>query len=311
MVPIVQRQSTVLRLAYAHALILANRPSLLNNFADLSRLQSLPQGEPEGSLKECIDAAILVVDTVNGFIEEGKMCKAFWFTHYISFCAIAALYVYTIQQSIPRQQSSTLPTSKGHYFPPTNHFEAAEKCQKSIAETTAKTSPFRRYNIILDELKREVLHRLGLASANQSGGGNASNEQPIRHEMHRPFMDSSGGTPSMIPNNAGAYPMDFGIPPDGSFQLRNTQPLNPRIYGQGNTEFDFGSSHVTPARIFDESILDFGLFGPQVELMGWSEFDSCVSHRCLQTPFQNTEFGKYLGDHLARCPGMFDPGAGL
>jgi hypothetical protein len=69
LVPIFQRQSTVLRLA--------NRPSLLSNFGDLSRRQGLPQKESEGSLKECIDAAIVVVDTVNSFIEEGEMCKAF------------------------------------------------------------------------------------------------------------------------------------------------------------------------------------------------------------------------------------------
>ncbi len=40
LIPIFHRQSTVLRLPYAHALILANRSSLLNNFGELSRRQT-------------------------------------------------------------------------------------------------------------------------------------------------------------------------------------------------------------------------------------------------------------------------------
>jgi hypothetical protein len=74
LIAIFQRQSTVLRLAYLNALILANRPSLLSNFADLTRSQNPPSGELESSLKECIDAASAVVETVNGFI--GKDAEA-------------------------------------------------------------------------------------------------------------------------------------------------------------------------------------------------------------------------------------------
>ena len=99
LIPIFQRQSTVLRLAYLNALILVNRPSLLSNFADLNRSQNPPSGKLEPSLKECIDAASAVVETVNGFIEQSRMRKPFWFTHYISFCAISTLYVYAIQRS--------------------------------------------------------------------------------------------------------------------------------------------------------------------------------------------------------------------
>ena len=279
----------MLRLAYAHALILANRPSLLNNFGDLSRRQRLHQTDPEGSLKECIDAAILVVDTVNGFIEEGKMCKAFWFTHYISFCAIATLYVYTIQQSIPRQHNGNRQNGDGNNsiqqsthqpsnFPNTQHFEAAEKCQRSIAETTVKTSPFRRYNIILDELKSEVLQRLSRTSVNNSSAENFISRQPMQGEPRaRNVMDSSGGTPSRTPNLSGIYPLDFGVLQDRSSHLQTAEAWQSQGYAPVNPTFDFRSVRSTPGQQFDEPMLDLDLVGPQGELMGWSEFDSCVS----------------------------------
>jgi hypothetical protein len=283
LVPVFQRQSTVLRLAYAHALILANRPSLLNNFGDLSRRQGLPQTEPEGSLKECVDAAILVVDTVNGFIEDGKMCKAFWFTHYISFCAIATLYVYTIQQRIPRQHITDNPndddnvsaqqsTSQLRHILNIQHFEAAEKCQRSIAETMAKTSPFRRYNIILDELKREVLQRLGRTSVDDCMVDNLMSGQPAQGELRsHNLVDFSGRIPSSTPNPSGAHQLDDGVLQDNSFQLQS------QGYAPAIPTLDVRSSRNIAGQQFDYSMLDLDLFGPQGELMGWSEFDSCVS----------------------------------
>ena len=73
--PVFQRQNTVLRLAYAHALILANRQSLLSNFADLSCYAEVLDAKVEGSLKD--DAAILVVNIANSLIEQEKMFKTF------------------------------------------------------------------------------------------------------------------------------------------------------------------------------------------------------------------------------------------
>jgi hypothetical protein len=299
LVPIFQRQSTVLRLAYAHALILANRPSLLNNFGDLSRRQGLPQTEPEGSIKECIDAAILVVDTVNGFIEEGKMCKAFWFTHYISFCAIATLYVYTIQQSIPclhntdRQNndgdnSVQRSTPRSRPSPNTQYFEAAEKCQRSIAETTVKTSPFRRYNIILDELKSEVLQRLGRTSVNKSTATSLLSSQQMQGDLRSSsVVDSSEGMPPRASNAFGTYQGGVGTLQDSQFQLQQ------QGYAPTTAAFDFRPSCNTIGLNFDDSMLDLDLFGPQGEYMGWPEFDSCVGNESLHRGIQLTDLEKF------------------
>jgi hypothetical protein len=273
LIAIFQRQSTVLRLAYLNALILANRPSLLSNFADLTRSQNPPSGELESSLKECIDAASAVVETVNGFIEQGRMRKPFWFTHYISFCAISTLYVYAIQQSQTGGQPGWVNIASNAYL---QHFESAERCQRNIYATTAPSSPFRRYNIILDELKKEVLIRLGRAPPpNLSNLNKPEIGTPEQAEVTRPpyLMDSSGGTPNRTPVNTTTYAMDFGA----MDQLvgQENQALISRNY-YGNTPADFRMPGVG-GEIYDNSMMDLGLFGPQGELVGWAELDSCVS----------------------------------
>jgi hypothetical protein len=275
LIPIFQRQSTVLRLAYLNALILANRPSLLSDFANLNRSQNAPSGELESSLKECIDAASAVVETVNSFIEQSKMRKPFWFTHYISFCAISTLYVYAIQQSQPGEQPER---SNNGTNPHLQQFEAAERCQRNIYATTAPSSPFRRYNIILDELKKEVLLRLGRAT--QPPNSNSSKPEVMVQEQVEPratyTIDSSSGIPSRTPVNNAAYPMGF----EAICQLhgQENQRLMPYGYNQGNSPGDFRAFNAT-TQFFDNSMPDLGLVGPQSELVGWAELDACVS--CL------------------------------
>jgi hypothetical protein len=278
LIPIFQRQSTVLRLAYAHALILANRSSILNNFADLSRRQGLVEEGLEGRLKECIDAAISVVETVNRFIEEGKLSRAFWLTSYISFCAIATLYVYAIQQSIPRQPDNMPSGSEVHKDLYIQHFEAAEKCQRKIAQTTSKTSLFRRYNIILDELRKEVLHRLGDAPYHQVNEENEPNEHHILLEGERvnSIARPQESTLSTTPTNKGrSYSLDFDMA-NGPSNIQANGSLQLQSYVQPTPPYDFRPAYNPSGQTFYGSLLDLTLFNPQGENIGWSEFDSCV-----------------------------------
>jgi hypothetical protein len=78
-----QRQSNVLRLAYAHALILVHRPFLLSNFADLTRRSYASRlvGNPvrtEESIAECLKAAMSIVGIVCDLCESGQNFRAFW-----------------------------------------------------------------------------------------------------------------------------------------------------------------------------------------------------------------------------------------
>jgi len=272
LIPIFQRQSTVLRLAYAHALILANRQSLLTNFADLSRPESLLPKELQGSIKECINAAMLVVDTVNEFIDQGRMRRAFWFTHYISFCAIATLYIYTIQKDLhPDQQNAA--SGAGEYGLKFQHFEAADRCQKNIFETTISTSPFRRYNIILDELKREILLRSSKINHPKAPAGPGGNGQTMGQSS---LLDTSGGTGTRTSNHIGELSQDYVANPP--FIGQDIQNFQHQSYLQDDPSNNLRLASGIHGTIFDETVIDpSGFFGQEGGLVGWSEFDACVS----------------------------------
>ncbi|KAG4436140.1 hypothetical protein IFR05_008383 [Cadophora sp. M221] len=274
LISIFQRQSTVLRLAYAHALILANRPSLLSNFADLAKRTERLTKEPSRSVRECINAAMIVVDTVTGLIEEKKMRQSFWFTHYISFCAISALYVYAIQQCLPSHpitSQSAFPTQ-----PDTHVFEAAKKCQESLEATTTKASPFRKYNIILDELKKEVLQHLSpqhpeIARFDTSVGERTANIQSA--EPTNRSISIMADTQATSANNltfySGQFPSTGVAPPTETPQHLSLNPLQSQYYTSTQVGIDGDQE-------YDISLGTDGFLGLQGGTMGWSEFDSCA-----------------------------------
>lgn len=221
LIPIFRRQSTVLNLAYAHALILANRPFSLSNFADLTQSASPVRSGVEEHVTECIDAALLVVNTLNDFVEQGAMHRTFWFTQYISFCATATLYVYAIRQR-QNQPSTTGDTKSPHM----QYFEAAEKCQRLIATAVGDNSPNKRYSIILDELKREVLERLEgdvrfsngflchSINSQYNGGGSKEGQHTVLHHDTQSFVandrtkDADGVSSLSIGNSFERVPQD-------------------------------------------------------------------------------------------------------
>jgi hypothetical protein len=76
-----QRQSNVLRLAYAHALLLVHRPFLLSNFENLTRRDSntkINDALAGANVRECLTAAMSIVAIVNDICEGGQMFRAFW-----------------------------------------------------------------------------------------------------------------------------------------------------------------------------------------------------------------------------------------
>ncbi|KAH6721479.1 fungal-specific transcription factor domain-containing protein [Leptodontidium sp. MPI-SDFR-AT-0119] len=273
LISIFQRQSTVLRLAYAHALILANRPSLLSNFADLAKRTERLTGEPSRSVRECINAAMIVVDTVTGLVEEKKMRQSFWFSHYISFCAISALYVFTIQQCLPSPQPAY------HAQPDTHVFEAAKKCQESLEATTTKASPFRKYNIILDELKKEVLQHLSPQQCQQPETARFDapvGERPANVESSEPMNRSISITPTAQGTSAnnlafysGQVPSTAVATATDTSQHLSLNPLQSQYYTSSQLTMDGDQA-------YDIALETEGFLGLQGGTMGWSEFDSCA-----------------------------------
>ncbi|KAF1848175.1 uncharacterized protein K460DRAFT_403470 [Cucurbitaria berberidis CBS 394.84] len=143
LIPSFRRQATALKLSYCHAVMLAHRPFLLKNATPNSdEMRSLAK---EG-LAECISASQAVLEVVDRMAGEGRLFHAFWWTHYVCFCALVVVYVWAIQES---SNSTTLDERR-------SILDQAERCLQHLAQATALNSPSRKYSIILQELRTEA-----------------------------------------------------------------------------------------------------------------------------------------------------------
>ena len=143
LIPSFRRQAMALRMSYSHTVMLAHRPFLLKNTVrhgeELRRLA-------RESITECIKAAQSVLEAVDSMAHEGRLFHAFWWTHYVCFCALAVVYVWAIQES---NDNSTVAERR-------KILDQAEKCLNHLAQATATNSPSRKYSIILQELRTEA-----------------------------------------------------------------------------------------------------------------------------------------------------------
>ena len=143
-----RRQAIALKLSYCHAVMLAHRPFLLKSaFRNSRDLRALAKE----SLTECISAAQSVLEMVDRMAREGSLFHAFWWTHYVCFCALVVVYVWAIQES---NNNSTINVRR-------NIFEQAERCLGHLAQATASNSPSRKYHIIVQELRAEAKRKTG------------------------------------------------------------------------------------------------------------------------------------------------------
>ncbi|KAH6629749.1 fungal-specific transcription factor domain-containing protein [Boeremia exigua] len=150
LIPSFRRQAMALRMSYSHAVMLAHRPFLLKNThrhsEDLRRLA-------RDSITECIKAAQSVLEAVDRMAREGRLFHAFWWTHYVCFCALVVVYVWAIQES---NNDPTVAERR-------KILNQAEKCLNHLAQATATNSPSRSYSIILQELRTEAKRKTARA----------------------------------------------------------------------------------------------------------------------------------------------------
>lgn len=140
-----RRQGVALRLAYKHAVVHLHRPFLLsrsNGDKDSSSISDFRQE----SVRLCISAARDALRSIDALAQEGPLFHAFWWTHYITFCALTVTYVWNMQRNsdldgIDRESLMAL----------------ADRCQIHLANATATNSPSRRYSIILEELRGDTI----------------------------------------------------------------------------------------------------------------------------------------------------------
>ncbi|KAH6949206.1 fungal-specific transcription factor domain-containing protein [Fusarium avenaceum] len=177
LIPSYRRQATVLKLAHSHAIMHANRLFLLGSSSS----------GYENQINECIDAAKTVLQSVDHIAQEGPIFHAFWWTHYVTFCALMVTYAWEAQQ---RRAHGKAWEEK----PATRRLlRLAERCQMHLANATESNSPSRRYAVILEELRTTA-----------SLTCTSSLEQPSAIQMPHETTDSGS---SITPNNtAGVIP---------------------------------------------------------------------------------------------------------
>lgn len=143
-----RRQSNALKLAHGHALMHLYRPLLLGN-GTRQRRQSMVALIEDGSTR-CIKAAWATLETIAaGSREGGATGAAFWWTHYVTFCALAVVYVWVLQRRrnvIERRAD----------IEEAKLLDLAEICQHHLANATTLNSPSRKYSFILQELRNEA-----------------------------------------------------------------------------------------------------------------------------------------------------------
>ena len=242
----------MLQLAYSHAMIHVTRSFLLNDFTDLRRRPSVPDPAVTDIVQKCVSAAEDVITLVDSLAAQGIMIESFWFTHYVCFCAIIVIYIYTIQQ----HQSSTAPSSPqelgegshSHYL-----FTLAEACHRHLAKATLKNSPSRRYSIILEELRREVHKQMG--SPLQAAS-------PIT--IPGDYMIKSPQNPST------SLPNEFGLT-----NMETPMSLDPNAISNFLSPSNFPASGAMDASL--GSMDDIGLLENLEGSVWWAQLDSWVS----------------------------------
>ncbi|KAF2969097.1 hypothetical protein GQX73_g4491 [Xylaria multiplex] len=186
LIPSLRRQAIALQLAYCHAVIHMNRPFLLGTGGITDEHAESTEGSQEEcrqavdeSIAECIAAAHTALQTVESIASDASVVNALWWMPYVSFCALAVVYVWKIEQNARhkatrhagsndhRNDGFQKPRDSGHDFQ--NILALAERCHLLLSQdfrpgtgssasfpSQMADSPSRRYSIILEELRLEA-----------------------------------------------------------------------------------------------------------------------------------------------------------
>ncbi|ERS97556.1 hypothetical protein HMPREF1624_05727 [Sporothrix schenckii ATCC 58251] len=189
LIPRFRRQSTALKLAYCHAIIHAYRPFLLGQRGIY--LHQATENAADGTYTaECVSAAKVALETVASMANDGSLFHAFWWTVYVTFCAIAVVYVCEIQQNrYPGHENDQLSLAQLSTL--------ADRCLQHLDRATSVHSPSRRYSVVLEELRREARRQTQVTLDNDLG--ETVQVQAQTHVQSAPFdlnaAQMSGGLP--------------------------------------------------------------------------------------------------------------------
>ncbi|EGR44078.1 N-terminal binuclear Zn cluster-containing/DNA binding domain-containing protein [Trichoderma reesei QM6a] len=173
LIPSYRRPALALGLAHSHAIMHANRLFLMRTPASAYVTQ----------VGDCIRAAKDVLESVDTMARGSPIFHAFWWTHYVTFCALVVTYVWVMQQ----YRMGT--TDDSGYR--TKLMQLAESCHGHLARATASNSPSRRYAVILEGFKAAAMAES--TSQRSRMHSTAPNEHQEAHSTGTPVMDTDNG----------------------------------------------------------------------------------------------------------------------
>ncbi|KAK2015956.1 hypothetical protein LZ32DRAFT_689309 [Colletotrichum eremochloae] len=213
--PSFRRQATVLKLAYSHVIMHANRLFLLGNLSSSA-------GGGEAQVAECIGAARTVLETVDDMVAEGPpIFHAFWWTQYVTFCALLVTYVWDMQRK--RRGGLVLSLEgegEGRAAKHARLMDLAERWQMHLARATASNSPSRRYAVILEEFRTEGLGQVA-RNKNQAPAAQPPPHRTPRQQNHESegavMADGCGIDLPYATADAGSGPVELVSREDAGF----------------------------------------------------------------------------------------------
>ncbi|KAJ6011695.1 hypothetical protein N7522_002050 [Penicillium canescens] len=238
--PLMDRwRSQIQQLAYSHAIIYITRLFLLNDCKDI------PQSSVATYVHKCIGAAEEVMTIINGLASRKALIHGFWFTHYVCFCAITVVYIHIIKQHQASGDPSKVENSSRLQY----LFSLAETCQQHLGKATCRSSPNRRYGIILEQLRLQV-HRQVVSS--------------LRPSVQMETEENS---------HKGLSKADSFLPP--SFLPAPITDISPKP----NMAFDALPADLFASHLVDDSFKLYDSFGfpdSSDTSAWWAQLDSCA-----------------------------------
>lgn len=148
-----ERQNTILKLGVTHVRILATRRCLLMDFghADANPFSSAQDARAKRSIRECISAIIMILDTTDTLIDHGQCYGSFWSTQYIALVAISTLYVLLLQGS-----RRALPGDMESFLNVEETFEKARRCHDHLATLPPPGTQAERHHVLLAHLRSKA-----------------------------------------------------------------------------------------------------------------------------------------------------------
>ncbi|KAK5086798.1 hypothetical protein LTS08_007211 [Lithohypha guttulata] len=254
-----ERQNTILKLGVTHARILATRRCLLMDFGhpNANPFSQSSDARAKRSIRECISAIIMILDTTTCLIEHGQCYGSFWSTQYVALVAISTLYVLLIQG-----MRHALPGDMESFLNVDDCFEKAKYCQNHLASLPPPRTQAERHHVLLAHLRSKV--EKSLSSRRKPLGSYENSQMPSLGTTH--LQDQSQNTMSIanLNNNSNFSPAQSdGLQNMQADAAAFTRPFEPNSIGGPDTMNDMSmfSTMLTPNSNSDTNfqyMLDFG-----------------------------------------------------